>query len=231
LLSIDGFGLILLEDYAEKLDQDGKQYLGYIRESAQQMARLIDDLLALSRVARGEFRRSPVDLRAIVHSVAARLAQSSSDRPVKLVIAEELRAEGDEGLLMIAFENLLGNAWKFTRSCAEPRIEVGVCRDEPGTYFVRDNGAGFDMAYAPKLFGIFQRLHSAAEFEGTGIGLATVQRIVRRHGGRIWAEGAVERGATFFFTLDGGGRSDVPGAPPGQQRSSLGSRIEVPHDE
>jgi DNA-binding response OmpR family regulator/two-component sensor histidine kinase len=228
LRSIDGFGLILLEDYAEKLDQDGKQYLSYIRESAQQMARLIDDLLALSRVARGEFRRATTDLSAIVHSVAARLAQSSADRRVELVVAENLRAEGDEGLLTIAIENLLGNAWKFTRACSDPRIEVGVRQDEHCTYFVRDNGAGFDMAYASKLFGMFQRLHSAAEFEGTGIGLATVQRIVRRHGGRIWAEGAVGHGATFFFTLDGGRRSDVPIAPAGQQPAPIQARIEVP---
>jgi DNA-binding response OmpR family regulator/two-component sensor histidine kinase len=228
LRSIDGFGLILLEDYADKLDDDGKQYLSYVRESAQHMARLIDDLLALSRVTRGEFRRATIDLGTIVHSVAARLAQSAADRRVELVVAKDLLAEGDEGLLTIALENLLGNAWKFTRTCADPRIEVGICQDEPCTYFVRDNGAGFDMAYAAKLFGMFQRLHSAAEFEGTGIGLATVQRIVRRHGGRIWAEGAVGRGATFFFTLDGGNRSDVSIVPTGQQRSSLGSRIEIP---
>jgi two-component system NtrC family sensor kinase len=211
LRSIDGFGLILLEDYADKLDDEGKQYLNYVRESAQQMARLIDDLLALSRVARGEFRRAPTDLSAIVRSVAARLAQSTADRQVELVVPDGLLADGDDGLLRIAFENLIGNAWKFTRTCAKARIEVGVCDDER-TYFVRDNGAGFDMAYASKLFGMFQRLHSVNEFEGTGIGLATVQRIVRRHGGRIWAEGAVGRGATFFFTL--GSRIDSEVAAP-----------------
>jgi two-component system, NtrC family, sensor kinase len=208
LRSIDGFGMILLEDYADKLDDEGKQYLGYVRESAQQMARLIDDLLALSRVARSEFRRAPTDLSAIVRSVAARLAQSSADRVVELIVPDRLLADGDDGLLTIAFENLLGNAWKFTRLCARARIEVGVC-DDGRTYFVRDNGAGFDMAYAAKLFGMFQRLHSVNEFEGTGIGLATVRRIVRRHGGRIWAEGAIGRGATFFFTLGGGMGSEV----------------------
>jgi two-component system NtrC family sensor kinase len=210
LRSIDGFGLILLEDYADKLDDEGKQCLNYVRESAQQMSRLIDDLLALSRVTRGEFRRAPVDLSAIVRSVGARLAQSTADRQIELVVVHGLLADGDDGLLTIALENLLGNAWKFTGTCALARIEVGICDDQRRTYFVRDNGAGFDMAYASKLFGMFQRLHSATEFEGTGIGLATVQRIVRRHGGRIWAEGAVGRGATFFFTLDSGTGSDVP---------------------
>jgi two-component system NtrC family sensor kinase len=227
LRSIDGFGLILLEDYADKLDEDGKQYLNYVRESAQQMARLIDDLLALARVARRELQRVPIDLGAIARSVAARLAQSSAERRVELVVADELRTDGDDGLLTIAFENLLGNAWKFTRDCAEPRIEVGAFDDEQRTYFVRDNGAGFDMAYASKLFGMFQRLHSAAEFEGTGIGLATVQRIVRRHGGRIWAEGAVGRGATFFFTLGNGTGSDVPIASPKLAPSQFSSNVEV----
>jgi two-component system NtrC family sensor kinase len=227
LRSIDGFGLILLEDYADKLDDTGKSYLNYVRESAQQMARLIDDLLALSRVTRGEFRRAPIDVSAIIHSVAARLAQSNADRRVEMVVAEGLLAEGDGGLLTIALENLLGNAWKFTRTCAEPRIEVGACEDEHRTYFVRDNGAGFDMAYASKLFGVFQRLHSAAEFEGTGIGLATVQRIVHRHGGRIWAEGAVGHGATFFFTLASGRGGDVPLALAGARGTPSRSRIEV----
>jgi two-component system, NtrC family, sensor kinase len=223
LRSIDGFGLILLQDYADKLDDDGKHYLNYVRESAQHMARLIDDLLALSRVARSEFQRAPVDLSAIARSVAARLAQSTPDRQVELVVAERLHADGDDGLLTIAFENLLGNAWKFTRTRARARIEVGVCDDGHRTYFVRDNGAGFDMAYASKLFGVFQRLHSTTEFEGTGIGLATVQRIVRRHGGRIWAEGAEGRGATFFFTLCGG--SDVPDSLPGLEPSRLDSKV------
>jgi two-component system NtrC family sensor kinase len=225
LRSIDGFGLILLEDYADKLDAEGKQYLNYVRESAQHMARLIDDLLALSRVARRDFRRAPTDLSAIVRAVAARLAQSTADRRVELVVPDGLHADGDDGLLTIAFENLLGNAWKFTRLCASPRIEVGVCDDEHRIYFVRDNGAGFDMAYASKMFGMFQRLHPATEFEGTGIGLATVQRIVRRHGGRIWAEGAVGHGATFFFTLDNSTGSDIPS--PGLQSSAPSSSLQA----
>jgi two-component system NtrC family sensor kinase len=226
LRSIDGFGLILLEDYADKLDDEGKQYLNYVRESAQQMSRLIDDLLALSRVARGEFRRAPTDLSAIVRSVAARLAQSSAGRRVELVVPDGLLADGDDGLLTIAFENLIGNAWKFTRLCTQARIEVGVC-DDGRTYFVRDNGAGFDMAYASKLFGMFQRLHSANEFEGTGIGLATVQRIVRRHGGRIWAEGAVGRGATFFFTLGSRMGSEVASPLLAPEASAFRPKLEA----
>jgi two-component system NtrC family sensor kinase len=218
LRAIDGFGLALLEDYADKLDQEGRQYLTYVRESAQQMARLIDDLLALSRVTRGEFQRAPADLSAIAREVTARLARSNPGRTVEVAIADGLIVEGDARLLTIVFENLLGNAWKFTGRQAAARIEVGAMDGERRTYFVRDNGAGFDMTYAAKLFGMFQRLHSAAEFEGTGIGLATVQRVVRRHGGRIWAEGAVGRGATIFFTLDGGVRPGIAAAMPAPAR-------------
>ena len=209
LRSIDGFGLILLEDYADKLDDEGKQYIAYVRESAQHMARLIDDLLALSRVTRAELRRAEVDVSGVARSVVARLAHAAPDRQVEVVIADGLTADGDGGLITIALENLLGNAWKFTRGTASARIEVGVSEGEPRAFFVRDNGAGFDMAYASKLFGMFQRLHSASEFEGTGIGLATVHRIVRRHGGRIRAEGAVGQGATFFFTFDNGTNDDA----------------------
>jgi two-component system, NtrC family, sensor kinase len=223
LRSIDGFGMILLQDYADKLGDDGKQYLNYVRESAQQMSRLIDDLLSLSRIARSDFRRAPVDLSAIARSVAARLAQASPNRQVELVVADGLVADGDDGLLTILFENLLGNAWKFTSARAPARIEVGATEDERRAYFVRDNGAGFDMTYASKLFGMFQRLHPATEFEGTGIGLATVQRVVRRHGGRIWAEAAVDRGATFFFILDGSAGADPAAALPGSKPSAFHS--------
>jgi two-component system, NtrC family, sensor kinase len=203
LRSIDGFGLALLEDYAEKLDDDGKQYLAYVRESAQQMSQLIDDMLALSQVTRGEFERAPIDLSDIARSVGAELHRAAPAREVEFIVADGLVAEGDDRLMTIALENLLGNAWKYTgqRQCA--RIEVGVLSGEPRTFFVRDNGAGFDMAYADKLFGMFQRLHAKSEFEGTGIGLATVQRVIRRHGGKIWADATVGEGATFFFTLDG----------------------------
>jgi two-component system, NtrC family, sensor kinase len=203
LRSIDGFGLALLEDYGDRLDDDGKQYLRYVRDSAQQMASLIDDMLALSRVTRGDFERTEVDLSGLVRDIVGRLAHSTPDRNVEVVVADGLRAACDVRLLGIVFENLIGNAWKFTGKCDHARIEVGATNGEARTFFVRDNGAGFDMAYASKLFGVFQRLHSANEFEGTGIGLATVQRVIRRHGGRIWAEGAVGNGAAFFFTLEG----------------------------
>lgn len=206
LRGIDGFSQALLEDYAERLDEQGKTYLGYLRESAQHMAQLIDDLLSLSRVGRAELHRGPADLAAIARSVFTNLQRNEPDRRVELIMPEAIPAQGDSRLLAIVLENLLGNAWKFTRKRAQARIEFG---EEPQTdgpfYFIRDNGAGFDMAYADKLFAVFQRLHKVSEFEGTGIGLATVQRIIRRHGGRIWAEGEVERGATFYFTLEGGG--------------------------
>jgi two-component system, NtrC family, sensor kinase len=218
LRSIDGFSLALLDDYADKLDDEGKKYLRYVRESAQHMARLIDDLLGLSRVARAEFQRAPVNLGTIVRGVAERLARSAPDRAVEIVVSENLVAMGDERLLTIVFENLLGNAWKFTGRRPKARIEVGAIGEDGHTYFVRDNGVGFDMAYASKLFGMFQRLHSATEFEGTGIGLATVHRVVRRHGGKIWAESVIEHGATFFFTLDNCAPL-VPAAPSEIKRS------------
>ncbi len=202
LRSIDGFSRALWEDYEDKLDASGKEFLRFVRESAQQMAQLIDDLLALSRVTRSEFRREPVDLGAIARATVDRLERSHPDRRVTVSIHEGLRDMGDPRLLSIALDNLLGNAWKFTGKRAEPRIEFGRAAHEGNrAYFVRDNGVGFDMAFSNKLFGVFQRLHSVSEFEGTGIGLATVQRVVRRHGGRVWAEGAVDRGAVFFFTL------------------------------
>jgi light-regulated signal transduction histidine kinase (bacteriophytochrome) len=201
LRGVDGFSQALLEDYADKLDDEGRRYLNYLRESAQRMGRLIDDLLALSRVTRAELVREPVDLAELARSVVAQLQRTDPDRRMEIAIDADIAAQGDARLLRIALENLLGNAWKFTAKRAEARIAVGVTSENGRAYFVRDNGAGFDMAYASKLFGVFQRLHSASEFEGTGIGLATVQRIISRHGGRIWATGEVDRGATFFFTL------------------------------
>jgi light-regulated signal transduction histidine kinase (bacteriophytochrome) len=204
LRGVDGFSQALLEDYADKLDDEARGYLKHVRHSAQEMGRLIDDLLALSRVTRSELVRESVDLSDLARSVATQLQRAQPARRVEIVIADGIVAEGDARLLRIALENLLGNAWKFTSKRGEPRLEVGVTSGAEGVaYFFRDNGAGFDMAYASKLFGAFQRLHSAHEFEGTGIGLATVQRIVNRHGGRIWATGEVDRGATFYFTLGG----------------------------
>jgi PAS domain S-box-containing protein len=203
LRGIDGFSQVLLEDHADKLDDEGRRYLGRVRESAQHMAQLIESLLSLARVTRGDIRRERVDLSALARETGDRLMTAHPARQVELVIAEGLSTIGDSRLLGIALENLLSNAWKFTRYRDQGRIEVGCVRErDEAVFYVRDNGAGFDMTYASKLFGVFQRLHTPNEFEGTGIGLATVQRIVSRHGGRIWAEGAVDAGATFYFTLE-----------------------------
>lgn len=202
LRSIDGFSLALLEDCAGKLDSDGKDYLGRVRTATQRMSVLIDDLLNLSRVARSEMQKERLNLSVVARSVAAELQKGEPDRQVEFVIDENLFANGDLRLLRVAIENLLGNAWKYTARHSRARIEFGRSGHEGRTvYFVRDDGAGFDPQYADRLFGAFQRLHSNSEFPGTGIGLATVQRIICRHGGEIWAEAAVEKGATFFFTL------------------------------
>jgi PAS domain S-box-containing protein len=202
LRSIDGFSQALLDDAGTALDPASQAHLARVRAASQRMAHLIDDLLALSRVTRAELRRQQVDLSAIANDVAAQLQERVPERRVELTIAPGAVANADPRLVRVVLENLLGNAWKYTRDRDPARIEFGI---EPhnGTraFYVRDNGAGFDMAYVHKLFGAFQRLHSNAEFEGTGIGLATVQRIVRRHGGEIWAVGAVGHGATISFTL------------------------------
>lgn len=203
LRSIDGFSQALLEDYSESIDAQGQNYLQRVRAASQRMAQLIDDMLNLSRVSRVEMRREQINLSAITREVLEQLQREQPERTVEAIIADNINARGDERLLRIALENLLGNAWKFTSKQRSARIEFGVREGDAGedVFFVRDDGAGFDMAYADKLFGAFQRLHSVSEFEGTGIGLATVQRIIRRHGGRIWAESEVDRGATFYFTL------------------------------
>jgi PAS domain S-box-containing protein len=202
LRGIDGFSQALLEDYADKLDAEGKDHLHRVRAAAQHMGQLIDDLLTLSRLTRGEIRREPVDLSALARTIVADLQKTGSDRQVTCVIAEGLVVKGDPNLLRLALVNLLGNAWKFTGRQACARIEFGVTqRNGTPTYFVRDDGVGFDMAYVGKLFGAFQRLHDRSQFQGTGIGLVTVQRIIHRHGGQIWAEAAVEQGATFYFTV------------------------------
>ena len=202
LRSIDGFSQALLEDYASLLDEQGRDYLQRVRSASQRMGQLIDDLLDLSRTARREFRRGPVDLSTLAHLTCEGLRRSDPDRQVEFVVAPGLVASGDIGLLRIVLDNLLGNAWKFTAKRPQARIEFGTTvASGVTTYFVRDNGAGFDMAYADKLFTPFQRLHGMTEFPGTGIGLATVSRIVHRHGGRIWAEGAVDQGVTVYFIL------------------------------
>jgi PAS domain S-box-containing protein len=209
LRSIDGFSQALLEDYSNGLDAEGKDHLQRVRAATQRMAQLIDDMLNLSRVMRSDMQRGRVDLTELAKTIAAELKKIEPERQVDFVIAEGLAVNGDKRLLELALENLLGNAWKFTGKHPRARIEFGVA-DQEGlpagqagkpVYFVRDDGAGFEMAYAEKLFGAFQRLHSLTEFPGTGVGLATVQRIIHRHGGLVWAEGAVDKGATFYFTL------------------------------
>jgi two-component system NtrC family sensor kinase len=202
LRSIDGFSKLLLDGYADKLDAKGQDFLHLVRESAQRMGELIDDLLLLSRVGRADLSRDQIDLSEIARSVSEELKKKDPDRHVKWCIEDQLLVEADGGLMRVAFDNLLGNAWKFTSKASAPQIEVGTDQQEGvPVFFVRDNGAGFNMVYAEKLFSPFQRLHTESEFEGTGIGLATVHRIVDRHGGRIWAESAVGRGATFYFTI------------------------------
>lgn len=202
LRSLDGFSNALLEDFGELLPEEGRQYLERIRASAKRMAGLIDDLLNLSRVSRTPIQFMPVDLTQLASTILSELQQTNAERTVNYRVAPNLRAHGDRQLLRIVLENLLGNAWKYSSKQEQAEIEFGSKQENEETVFcVRDNGAGFDMAYATKLFGAFQRLHTATEFPGTGIGLATVQRIIHRHGGRIWAESVVNQGATFFFTL------------------------------
>jgi light-regulated signal transduction histidine kinase (bacteriophytochrome) len=202
LRSIDGFSLALLEDYKDKLDDEGKDYLKRVRAATQRMAQLIDDMLKLSRITRSDLTYEMVNLSNLVVSVADELRSAEPERQVEFVIKKGLKTKGDLRLLRVVLDNLLGNAWKFTGGHAEARIEFGVSDVEGKTaYFVRDDGAGFDMKYADKLFTTFQRLHSEKEFPGTGVGLALVQHIIHRHGGTVWAEGAVEQGATFWFTI------------------------------
>ncbi|MFN0253411.1 MAG: ATP-binding protein [Kofleriaceae bacterium] len=202
LRAIDGFSQALFEDYGHFFDEAGVRMAHRIREQAQRMATLIDDLLALSRVTRHQLGIEPVDLGAIARASIARLQSNEPERAIELHISPSLLARADAKSIAIAFDNLLGNAWKFTSRTANPVIEVGqLYRDRERVFFVRDNGAGFDTQYVHKLFGVFQRLHTEKEFPGTGIGLATVERIILRHRGRVWAEGEPGMGATFFFTL------------------------------
>jgi two-component system sensor histidine kinase/response regulator len=202
LRRIDSFSRAVLESQGERLDEAGRRYLERVREASQHMSQLIDDVLYLSRVTRAELRDQEVNLSALATLIVTRLQESEPGRGVETKIRPGVVVSGDGQLLRIVLENLLENAWKFTGKQPEPKIEFGVTQasGEP-TYFVRDNGAGFDMTYVDRLFGPFQRLHPQGEFPGSGIGLATVQRIVHRHGGRVWAEGLVGQGATFQFTL------------------------------
>jgi PAS domain S-box-containing protein len=202
LRGMNGFANILVEDYGEKLDDEGRDALAEIQRNAVRMGALIDALLSLARVARTELALADTDLTALAKSIAGGLARANPDRDVEVIVQPGLDAHADPSLMRTLLQNLLENAWKFTSKTPSARVEVGVGPHEGArAFFVRDNGAGFDAAYAAKLFAPFQRLHTLAEFPGTGIGLATVQRIVHKHGGRVWAEGAVGAGATFHFAL------------------------------
>lgn len=202
LRAIDGFSLALIEDYQDKIDEQGNNYLQRVRSGAQRMAQLIDDMLTLSHISRREMNLQLVNLSEIFSEVASNLHESQPEREVKIIVPNGITAKGDGRLLRIVFDNLVGNAWKYTSKHSTAYIEFGISQlEEKLVYFIRDDGAGFDMNYAQKLFGAFQRFHSTNDFPGTGIGLATVQRIIHRHGGEIWAESEVEKGTTFYFTI------------------------------
>jgi len=202
LRALDGFSEALLRTYADKFDERGRHYLERVRAGTQRMGQLIDDLLQLSRHSRGDMKRESVDLSAIALSVADELRQHEPDRQVSLEVQEGLKCQGDPGLLRVVLENLLANAWKFTGKNPMATITIGMTEHQGSpAFYVRDDGAGFDMNHSAKLFGAFQRLHGQREFPGTGIGLATVQRIIHRHSGEVWAESAPGKGATFYFTL------------------------------
>ncbi|MCF6157983.1 MAG: PAS domain S-box protein [wastewater metagenome] len=202
LRSIDGFSRALMEDCAHTVEEQGKNYIQRIQAASQRMGHLIEDLLNLSRVTRSTMSPKSVDLSALVKAIANEVKEKQPERCAEFIIPDGVTVYGDPNLLQIAMENLINNAWKFTRNCPQAKIEFGSIQyNKERAYFIRDNGVGFDMTYANKLFTPFQRLCKATEFEGTGIGLATVQRIIHRHGGKIWAESAVDKGAVFYFTI------------------------------
>jgi PAS domain S-box-containing protein len=202
LRSIDGFSHLLLDDYGNIIDEEGRDYIRRVRNSAQHMGLLIDDMLALSKVTRGELNRTICDLSEMAHSAIKKCQGAEPHRKITVTIAPGIFGRVDKSLFENLMDNLIGNAWKYTSKTHDARIEFGSTKQHNETvYFVRDNGAGFDMQYANKLFNAFHRLHGAEEFAGTGIGLATVSRILQRHGGRIWPEAEIGKGATFYFTL------------------------------
>jgi light-regulated signal transduction histidine kinase (bacteriophytochrome) len=201
LRTIEGFGRALSEDCGEDLNADGRRYLQHVLEATQRMSGMLEGLLSLARIQRAEFHPIPLELASIARHIVNQLQGAEPTRPIEVAIADSIPVEADSTLLTSALEALLQNAWKFTRGREPARMEVGVQPGTPPICFVRDNGVGFDMRYADKLFSPFQRLHSEREFEGVGIGLAAARQIIRRHGGRIWAEAAADRGATFYFTL------------------------------
>jgi light-regulated signal transduction histidine kinase (bacteriophytochrome) len=203
LRAVDGFSLAVLEDYGPQLPLEGKRYLQTIREGAQRMGMLIDDLLTFSRLGRAPLKKQEVNTINLVRGVLEDLSAQREGRQIDLRIGELPACAGDPALLKQVWVNLLSNAIKYTKKREAAVVEIGYeAKPDGNVYFVRDNGTGFDMRYAGKLFGVFQRLHRAEEYEGTGVGLAIVQRVIHRHGGRIWAEAAVDRGATFYFTLE-----------------------------
>ncbi|HET7624272.1 MAG TPA: ATP-binding protein [Verrucomicrobiae bacterium] len=207
LRAVRGFSEVLTEQYAEQLDSRGKDFLRRVTDASLQMDNLVEDLLRLSRVSRGEIQNQEIHLSPIAEDILLGLKQAEPSRNVEIFIAPDLRAKGDARLTRLVLDNLLRNAWKFTGKRERARIEFGRSEEPSAAFFVRDNGVGFDMAYVNRLFGVFQRLHSPAEFPGSGVGLAIVQRVINRHGGRVWAEGAVDSGATIYFTLPGNGLS------------------------
>jgi len=203
LRGIDGWSMALLEDYGPHLDKEAHKYLERVRSETQRMSKLIDDLLQLSRITRGEMQSEVVDLSGLAQQVVERQRESLNGREVEFVIQPEMVAKGDSHLLEIVLTNLINNACKFTGTRALAKVEFGqTLQNGKLVYFVRDNGVGFDMIYTKNLFGAFQRMHKQSDFPGTGIGLATVQRIIHRHGGEIWANSEIEKGAIFYFTLE-----------------------------
>jgi light-regulated signal transduction histidine kinase (bacteriophytochrome) len=202
LRTLDGFSEMIIEEYGDKLDETGKSYLNRIRKAGQTMSRLTEDILKLSRITRAEMHRDTVNLSLIAGSIVDELKAAQPERRAQFIITPDITVNGDKALLEILLRNLLENAWKYTSKCSDARIEMGVnFQDSKEVYFIKDNGVGFDMQYKDKLFQPFQRLHTSKDYAGTGIGLATAQRVVRRHGGEIWAESEVDKGTAFYFTL------------------------------
>lgn len=229
LRSIDNFSRVVVEDYGPRLEPEGQELLGRVRGATVRMGRLIDALLRLAHASRADLRREDVDLSAMAHDFIAQLQAADPQRHVEATVQEGLQVKGDADLLRVALENLIDNAWKYTRKREDPRVEVGAeFLEGRWVYFVRDNGTGFDMTQAPKLFVPFNRLHSASDFEGSGIGLATVQRIIQRHGGEVWADAARDRGATFRFTLEPSLADLVPNPAPIDDAAAMPVESEAP---
>jgi len=203
LRTLEGFSEMLIQEYGDKLSETGQDYLNRIRKASQTMSQLIDDILKLSRITRAEVHKETIDLNAIVEPIAAELRLTQPDRKAEFIVVPEINVNGDRPLLQILLRNLMENSWKYTSKCPQTRIEVGANRQNGKmVYFIKDNGIGFDMKQADKLFQPFQRLHTSKDYPGTGIGLATAQRVIHRHGGKIWAESEMGKGSTFYFTLD-----------------------------